>query len=387
MTKVKNNPNTLDVSSKKLPTLEASGDELLAGKLAKTLANEFALSKWEVGDKIPTELELCRDHNISRTTVRSAMACLESLGFINRVRGKGTFLVAKPGEKKLEARPSEILFIVPMDFQDRQTAQQYMGFNNACEKFGYKPYICSMGRTYESERKRLAELDPAKYLGACITPHWGYKNLEAYFELKKRGFPFVLMSRVPGLEVDSVSHDDRKRYYAMTNHLTGLGHRKIGLMKGPDSIPSEEGMLGYIEALGDAGIPYDRKLVYHPTQTEADETTTLRNGYAAAKTFLEMNPRPTAIVAESDEAAVGLICAFREKGYRVPEDIAVMGSGDQYEPGEAIMPLTTMQLSLPQVATKAVEILLWRIENPDAPLQQVFFPAELVVRESTIGKK
>ena len=141
--------------------------------------------------------------------------------------------------------------------------------------------------------------------------------------------------------------------------------------------------MGYVEALGDTGLVYDRRLVV-AGNTDPDMTA-LTSGYHRAKVLMSGEVRPTALLAGVDDSAVGAICALHEMGCAVPDDVAVVGLGDFYAPGEAVMPLTTVRAPAAEVARQAVELLFWRMENPDAPARKVTVPVELVVRASTVG--
>src|SRR5690606_20783152 len=110
----------------------------------------------------------------------------------------------------------------------------------------------------------------------------------------------------------TISLDNRAAARAMTEHLLSLGHRRIGLIKGPQGSPlTRERIAGYEDALRDAGIEPDPSLLCRGNFS-------LQSGYDAATLLLGHPDRPTAIFCENDEMAIGAIHRIRESGLSVP---------------------------------------------------------------------
>ncbi len=127
--------------------------------------------------------------------------------------------------------------------------------------------------------------------------------------------------------------------------------------------------------MADAGIPA-RPGLFEPADF------TIEGGFRAAKQLLgKPGGRPTAIFAASDEMAIGALLAARELGYRVPEDLSVVGI-DGHELGDFFRLTTVDQFPLGQ-GERAAEAILFEIEDPGPREEPGQLPYELIVRGST----
>src|SRR5690606_13274664 len=107
-----------------------------------------------------------------------------------------------------------------------------------------------------------------------------------------------------------------------TRHLLDLGHRRIAILTGPESILSSRARLdGYRAALDAAGVPVDPALV-------RTSDYLLESGLAHARELLRLPGPPTAVFACTDQQAIGVYHAAHEAGVRVPEDLSVVGFDD-----------------------------------------------------------
>jgi LacI family repressor for deo operon, udp, cdd, tsx, nupC, and nupG len=173
--------------------------------------------------------------------------------------------------------------------------------------------------------------------------------------------------------------DDEEAARSAVQHLVELGHRRIALIGGDTDDPMRftaphHRRVGYLDALGKAGIEYDPDL-------EILGYFTVDGGEAATKILLDRAERPTALFAESDEMAYGAIRAIRRTGLRVPQDVAVVGFDDHAS--ASLLDLSTVRQPVIEQAEDLTARLLATITEPDAqPLVRVL-PTELVVRGST----
>ena len=198
--------------------------------------------------------------------------------------------------------------------------------------------------------------------------------------LADRRIPLVLLgANLPG--VHSVEIDDVAAARSATNHLLGLGHRRLGLVSGrpferiPFTAPPER-KRGFLLALKESGVPWDPNL-------EVSADFSVRGAQRVARTLLERPDRPSAVFAESDEMAFGVMAAARSLGLRIPEDLSLVGI-DDHDISES-MGLTTVAQpvrTLGELAALQLAGLISHHSEPH-PARKVMVPTLLVVRDST----
>jgi LacI family transcriptional regulator len=198
-------------------------------------------------------------------------------------------------------------------------------------------------------------------------------------QLQQASVPFVLLLRqFPDFDADFVGLDNVKSGFLVTTHLLEQGWRRIAHIAGPLHVSSAQDRLqGYRRALKKAKIEIDDALL-------AQAPYTIGGGYEAACRLLDQVERPEAIFAATDLQAIGVLKAARERGLRVPEDLALAG-GDDIELGEFLQaPLTTFHLPAREIGARAAAILIARICRKRLARQQVIFEPTLIARRSSV---
>jgi LacI family transcriptional regulator len=174
----------------------------------------------------------------------------------------------------------------------------------------------------------------------------------------------------------SVHSDNLAGAITATDHLIGLGHRRIGFLAGrPDLESARLREEGFRSALARAGIGLDPALVrvgdYEPARSEEP-----------ARQLLTLADRPTAIFAANDLSAIETMHVARSLGVAVPDDVSVIGFDNIPESALTEPPLTTIDQSIQQMGREAVRLLVDLISGvSDGPLQ-ITLPTRLVVRQS-----
>lgn len=217
-------------------------------------------------------------------------------------------------------------------------------------------------------------------------------------ELHEQGFPLVLIDD-QGFPTKApwVGSDNQSGAYLATRHLLQLGHQRIGFIRGPERyLCSQERYAGYHQALEEAGIPPDPRLIW---QGDFE----VPSGRACGEQVLALSERPTAVFASNDQMAYGLLALAEERGLRVPDDLAVIGFDDVPPLIHTRVTLTTVRQPFFDMGLNGMELLLSLVEDrtpaipgladglsprssmmqapiPVAPRLQL--PTSLVVRES-----
>jgi DNA-binding LacI/PurR family transcriptional regulator len=213
---------------------------------------------------------------------------------------------------------------------------------------------------------------------------------------RERNIPLVIHGS-PRLEgVPFVGIDDRAAAHAAAEHLLHLGHRSPAVIsqpfgparrarhRDPAKIgrPSyrvtRERLAGY-QAAANAATPEPAALdIYEVAVNSRDE------GHRAALTLLRATPRPTAMLAMSDQLAIGALAAARELDLRVPHDLSVVGWDDSPSARDSDPPLTTIRQSLHDQGRTCAQILIAATRGEVAADDLVHLaPWQLVTRDST----
>ncbi len=201
------------------------------------------------------------------------------------------------------------------------------------------------------------------------------------FEFIPKDFPvvFVGTSAHEG-NICSVSLDDEKVAYDATQHLIQLGHKSIALITGPmEEDCSQDRTEGYRRALSGAGLEFDASMVI-----EGDWSAT--SGQDALLSFIEQGRVPTAVFAQNDRMAMGVLRAARDANIRVPNQLAVIGVDDMPLSSYFDPPLTTMRQDIPRIGQESTRMLLDIIQKKTTEPRDLKLSAQLVVRLSTSEK-
>ena len=199
-------------------------------------------------------------------------------------------------------------------------------------------------------------------------------------EFVKAGVPVVaIASGEFSSTISCVRIDDHRASHDMVAHLIAHGHSRIGYIKGdPNQTASAHRWQGYRDALTEAGITYDDKLV-QPGHF------TYRSGLEAAERLLALRNPPTAIFASNDDMASAVVSVAHRRGLDVPRDLSVVGFDDTSAATMVWPELTTIHQPIAAMAGAAIDILLRQLRNAPRSTRVVVnhvVPHQLVKRDS-----
>lgn len=181
-------------------------------------------------------------------------------------------------------------------------------------------------------------------------------------------------------DVDAVLTNNQMGTFQAIEHLVQLGHTRIGYLRSSVRIGMfEERQEGFARALAAFGLTLRQEDVFTLGYTE-------QQSYQDFRTYLQQDDvLPSALVADDDTLALGAIKALEEEGWRVPEDISVVGFGDRAGCDAGQPPLTSVSVSPHAIGVAAVDTLMQRLEREmdDPRTQKVCVSTKLVVRSST----
>jgi LacI family transcriptional regulator, repressor for deo operon, udp, cdd, tsx, nupC, and nupG len=192
-------------------------------------------------------------------------------------------------------------------------------------------------------------------------------------------FPLVMITPpIPFSNVHSIALDNRACAELVTRHLLELGHTRIGHITGPaDERATIDRQAGFIDILTAAGFrPRPEWII------TGDWSAT--SGYRGFQKLAASGELPTAVFAQNDRMAIGLMRAARDAGLSVPSDLSVAGFDDMPLASYFDPPLTTFPQNMDAIGAAAADLLIQAVENPSQPTQHILLPpTELIMRSST----
>jgi DNA-binding LacI/PurR family transcriptional regulator len=206
-------------------------------------------------------------------------------------------------------------------------------------------------------------------------------NEELRAQLRTRGIPLVVVDPTgePLHDTPSVGAGNWGGGLAATRHLLELGHRRIGVIAGPEGMLCSRARLdGYRAAMDMAGVERDRGLIrYGNFYVDA--------GIREARVLLDVDAaaRPTAIFALNDMQALGVYQAARDLGLHIPDDLSVVGFDDLPMAKWVTPPLTTVRQPLVRMGVTAARLLLRLAAGEHPSERRIELATELIARAST----
>lgn len=250
------------------------------------------------------------------------------------------------------------------------------GFQSEAERFGYHVVLSMFDRTTQSYD--ILKSGFAQKVSGFVVANDGDITPDTVMHLRLPNIPVVLVeSHIEGQAFPCVLGDNFMAGYQVTRHLLELGHRRIGILRGPVKYSSlVDRLRGCLAALAEAGI-----LVPPPWMPEPVSGHPLK-GYLQMKDILALDDQPTAVIAISDKTAFGAMEAIREAGLHIPADISIASIDNTHESGYARPPLTTVHIPKYEIGVLAMRKLHRLISGEDTIAVKSLVYSQLIVRES-----
>lgn len=276
--------------------------------------------------------------------------------------------------QSLLSRQTNTIGMVLTSIADPFMTQVVEGVEKAAQAAGFNIFL-SMSHNNPDQEIAVVDVFQRRRVDAIIVTSSRVGTLYST-HLNKIQIPVVLVNnQEEGQYIYSVAIDDRQGAQLAVRHLIELGHHHIGYLGAPDRPKSNRRrMMGYQDALTDAGIPINPALNFS-IHIEND----LSHGEAALDRLLKT--KATAVFCYNDMSAIGLQVACWRHGVLVPQDLSVVGFDDLETAKYATPPLTTIHQPRQQLGQLAMSMVLDLLNDIETNNQRL--ACELVVREST----
>ncbi|KOP37642.1 MULTISPECIES: LacI family DNA-binding transcriptional regulator [Flavobacterium] len=282
----------------------------------------------------------------------------------------------------LKNRKTKTIGVIIPNILNSFFAKVFSGIEKVADKKGYNVITCISNESLEKEVHTLEMLSNGTIDGFILSVSEEAQKLQDYNHFSaiiNDGTPIVMFDRIADeVECDKVVVDDFDSALNSTQHLINLGCKNIALISSVDNL--SVGKLradGYLKALKDNNIPVNEKIILR-TDSEDD---------MKAKIDSIFDHKIDAIFALDENDSVAALRVSLKKGYKVPEDISIIGFADGILASRRLSPsLTTVSQHGIEIGEVAAKKLIERLEEPEgetSDYETIIIKTKLKEREST----
>ena len=295
-----------------------------------------------------------------------------------RVRAAAEVLNYHPNvlAQALVRRRSHLIGLVYENPSPSYVVELQMGVLERLRDERYRLVVIPVSSVAEREREVVGLLRSAALDGVVLAPP-ASDNPRILADLTAAGIRFARIAPTQNLDAGpSNLIDDVAAARQAAQHLLDLGHRDIAVIKGdPEHASSVARTQGYEEAFAAAGLTIPERWIKQGLFTRD-------SGYRAAVEILDQSSRPTAVLAQNDDMAVGALIAARERGIDVPGQMSVVGFDDS-EVSRITWPrVTTIRQPVFEMAVSAADMVIAQLDKGNVVMRRDH-PFQLLVRESS----
>jgi DNA-binding LacI/PurR family transcriptional regulator len=331
--------------------------------------------------RLPTEPLLAKRLNVSRHTIRTALASLESKEVVQRIKGKGTYPTQGRRSLPLLQRRARMLGLVTIKppFLPKGGAGYTRRLAHSADEEAHRQGYNLVLVRQEPKENVYRILDDPHVDGIIVLA--SIRDQTFLNEISERNKPVCIIDHYSTSEnIDSVRSDSEQGASLAVKYLYDLGHRKIAFVNVTDPELNPERLQGYERGM-------KKMSLFIRPEWVVDGSYNPEGGANAASQLLSLtaSKRPTAIIAFDIKIGYGVLKALFKKRLKVPKDVSLISlGGDEIPWLQKGMPMMTRVLHEPEKLGKlAVEHLLERIKNPSLRRRVSLLPGRIIVNETT----
>jgi len=334
------------------------------------------------GERIHSEMDLCKMHSVSRQTVRQALNVLEQEGFLSKKQGSGTFVSKVPGAAK--SVNIRTVGVVSTYFSDYIFPDIITGIEQVLSEHNVGMQLALTHNKVKSEEKALLSMLDKNISALIVEPSKSAlpnPNRRLYDEIEERGIPLVFFNaRYEWSTFPCIALDDVQAGRMATQHLIDSGHKRIAGIFKLDDIQGHLRYKGFMKSTGEAGLDVDEKKVLWYSAEDVDDL------FLSSERLLSRLADSDAVVCYNDQLAIRLVefCSNHDIG--VPEKLSIVGIDNSNLAAMCEVPLTTIAHPRRKLGRDTGEAILKLLENPAADVEN-FYKPELVIRSSVFTRK
>ena len=359
----------------KASDFKLNDDAPLRDQVEQLLKRRINLATSQKGDRLPSVRELASEFGVSRNTISQAILNLRKQGLLSTRNKVGVFLRNNEGPV---IRTGDI-GVIYTGRDNTYPAGIYLsvlgGVVHAAADAGRDVILPSRTMAGGNPGEDWSRLTRTGKVGGvvCITTQAPPPLLLEH--MQKRNIPVVVTDWYDDtLKIDSIMLDNVASSKAIVSRLLNLGHRRIAMINSVGGSSADERHEGYRQALQEAGVSYDTRLVRGVYPLASSGRLAMR----------EMMPlQPTAVFTFSDFHAIGAMQAIEATGLRVPQDVSVASFGNEARGLQLERSLTTIHGDMEAIGRAAGERIIQRMQGDASPPQVVRVRCPLIEGDTT----
>lgn len=326
--------------------------------------------------------DIARQLNISPSTVSRALSnhCDISAETKARVLQIAHELNYQPNSiaQSLKTNKTNVIGVIIPALQNSFFPEIVSTIEDVLFNAGFTIIVCQSNESYEKELLNIQALTANRVAGLLIAVSQTTKNFDHFKMLQNMNVPFVLFDRdCNGVDAPTVTVDNYAGTVQAVRYLVDCGYTKIAHLAGLQHVSTAKiRFQAYCDVLRENQIPFRQDYVKFGGFFENE-------GYVNTEILLQLADRPQVIFAVNDTVAFGAYKKIKEMGYRIPDDVALMGYDDIPFMSSLDPPITTVHQPMAEIGSQAANLLLQLLGYHIEPntLKSVLFP-ELVIRKS-----
>lgn len=320
------------------------------------------------GDRLPGEPDWADSLGVSRMTLNKAILSLVRDGWLERVRGSGTF-VSNPGSKRRLAIAVLIKEEIRAAMDDHYFGTMYFSIADQAEKQGFSTELLRV-------QSILSDPERTEWYDGYIVVNPNAELLRSLGHLKNL---VVLGSNWPGLGVSCIDSDNIQGAALAVQHLASLGHKNILFVGGcPGDSNSQDRLRGFYLGADLSGVELAREVPWTPIALRLGP-----EAEASLREILQSENPPTAILAGGPHLAMCVLGVATELGLEVPKDLSIVTFDDPAFLTTSSVKFTTIVQPMQEMSVMALDELVRQSKNPLAAPTSHIQRAQLILRQST----
>ncbi|MCG8452340.1 MAG: GntR family transcriptional regulator [Spirochaetales bacterium] len=347
------------------------------------LCTQIHQNKLRPGEKVPSEAELCRQHNVSRITAKQALDLAAREGLIERKPGLGSFVHSTPPTHRCRKSKKMIALVQP-GLSTTYGIEMLTRFQYLTRKDGILLISAISENCTDTENEILADLADFEIDGYVVYPTHNETFNNEVLRLIIEGIPVVLVDRyLQDISCPSVVSANTKGSLLAMNHLLELGHRKIGVItRTLDKTSTLRDRLKGVEtACQEAKLQMGTDVCFLELNGRELEDPTIDAGMRRSiEEFMNSHPQLTALFAFEYGYIPVLEVVLRDMGLQIPQDISLICFDAPMHNLNLLHPVTHVRQNEQQLAETAYALLKKRMEGKEVDymhtIDVTFVPGE-----------